>query len=231
MYCTRSNSNFTFCPLSTIKFKLALHAHCFVPSWRVWHHRSACLPWIVSGCFVLKKDSLKPVFFWSQHWKSVLNLILNPSKCDVTPQQRSLSTHHLVRAAVGSIYREDLLRNPWISGSTLLPPIGKGWALCYCDQRLLLMWYGINLICIHLLSLCILSINILCNIVMWMHTVLPKMTKVLFGRSVVISSLNIAGGTILCILLCHASLEHMRHSNQSITRVTHCLPCPLWAIH
>ncbi len=149
MYCTHSNSYFTFCPLSTIKFKLALHAHSFVPPWRVWHHHSACLPWIVLGCFVLKKDSLKP-FFWSQYWKSVLNLKLNPSKCDVTPPQRSLSTHHLVRAAVGSICREDLLRNPWISGSTLLPPVGKGGALCHSDQRLLLIWYGINLICINL---------------------------------------------------------------------------------
>lgn len=159
MYCTRSNFNLTFCPLSTIKFKLTLHAHSFVPSWRAWHHRSACLPRIVWGCFVLKKDSLKPVFFWSLYWKSVLNLKLNPSKYDVTPQQRSLSTHNLVRAAVGSIRREDLLRNPWISGSTLLPPIGKGGALCYGDQRLLLIWYSIHLICIHVNAFSVHTVN------------------------------------------------------------------------
>lgn len=80
MYCTCSNSNFTFCSLSTIKFKLALHAHSFVPSWRVWHHCSACLSWTVLGCFVLKKDSLKPVFFWPQNWKVCFDSEIKPLK-------------------------------------------------------------------------------------------------------------------------------------------------------
>lgn len=82
------------------------------------------------GLLCAKNRLIKGCLFLSQYWKSVLNLKRNPSKCDVTPLQRSLGAYHLVRAAVGSIYRQDWLRNPWISGGTLLPPTGKDGVLC-----------------------------------------------------------------------------------------------------
>lgn len=67
--------------------------------------------------------------FWIWMWK-----------CDVTPPLRSLSTHHLVRAAVCSSQR-DFLRKPWSPGSALLPPTGKGLKLwnVHVDKRLLLV--------------------------------------------------------------------------------------------
>lgn len=115
--------------------------------------------------------------FWNWMWK-----------CDVTPLLRSLSTHHLVRAAVCSIQR-DFLRKPWSPGSALLPPTGKGLKLwnVHGDK----IWY-------HFLFLCVIVFKDV-------EPLWPSKEGLgVFGWSAVISSATIAAGANTFALLCHA---------------------------
>lgn len=116
--------------------------------------------------------------------------------------QRSLSTRRLVGAAVCGIYREDF---PRIPESTLLPPAGQAEELG-ADQRLFtfLSWYGIHLTAV--------SVHI-------PHSDVDTLL-VSFQRpqrwSAAQSHLHFPERRVLCILLYHSSLQHIKHSNKLI---------------
>lgn len=128
MYCTLSNTNFTFYQLSTIHFKLALTWTLLCSILRRMTSSSCLLlHWLYSTGWL--RDFKKPAFFGCKKKEKKKKLCLGSEIklfiYDGTPLQRSLSTLRLAGTAAGNIYRQDFHSDLLVFGSTLLPPSGK----------------------------------------------------------------------------------------------------------
>lgn len=135
MYCTLSNTNFTFYPLSTIHFKLALTWTLLCSILRRMTSSSCLLlHWLYWVASWFKK---KPALFGCKKKKrlcfgSEIKLFIY----DGTPLQRSLSTLRLVGTAAGNIYRPDF---HLFLEVLCFPPLVKLGTTLYDDQMLLLI--------------------------------------------------------------------------------------------